>query len=401
MRREYRPGSICRAVRRRVVPSGIVGARPTSLANGIAVLALILGMSLAAADAASASRWSVLRVSRPAGSIASELGGVSCASRRWCVAVGSYERRRSGSVALAERWNGSGWSILPTPRLSGSRDSGFHAVSCRSSSVCVAVGWDRNRALAERWNGRHWAVVPGTAPTNAKLSELLGVSCVSARSCVAVGTIGANYTPHGPVALVERWNGSTWSIRRVRRVAEADLQGVSCPSPKVCVAVGSWSQGTLVERWDGTRWRTRASRESVFNYGDLYELHGVSCPSRRACIAVGDSADSGGYSSIDMRWNGMSWTKPGLVPGYEPLLGVSCPSATFCVAVGTVNVSYNGGRVTSALRWNGAEWSPELARFKSGVTFEGISCPSPTVCLAVGSRPDRNFNNVLLAARRT
>lgn len=43
---------------------------------------------------------------------------------------------------LAEHWNGSTWTIQPTPTPSGPIDdsTGLHAVSCTSVNRCTAVG---------------------------------------------------------------------------------------------------------------------------------------------------------------------------------------------------------------------------------------------------------------------
>lgn len=64
---------------------------------------------------------------------------MSCASKTACTAVGSYVNGRSGrGFTLAERWNGSGWSIQQTPSLGG--EGYLKGVSCASTSVCTAVG---------------------------------------------------------------------------------------------------------------------------------------------------------------------------------------------------------------------------------------------------------------------
>ena len=60
---------------------------------------------------------------------------------------------------LSERWNGSTWSIVPTP----SGEPGLVSVSCVSQSFCMAVGVGSNNDpghLAEEWNGMVWTVLP-------------------------------------------------------------------------------------------------------------------------------------------------------------------------------------------------------------------------------------------------
>jgi len=81
---------------------------------------------------------------------------ISCATASRCMAVGSFENARTrlpDSVAIA--WNGTKWQVtkLPGPR------TGIADVSCPSANRCIAVGHDRNRALAERWNGTSWTLL--------------------------------------------------------------------------------------------------------------------------------------------------------------------------------------------------------------------------------------------------
>jgi hypothetical protein len=40
---------------------------------------------------------------------------LSCTGGSWCMAVGYSAPRNSAPHALAERWNGSTWAIMPTP----------------------------------------------------------------------------------------------------------------------------------------------------------------------------------------------------------------------------------------------------------------------------------------------
>ena len=91
-------------------------------------------------------------------------------------------------MTLAERWDGTSWSIQAMPGLTGDSDLG--GVSCTSATACVAAGRANggSTTLAEVWDGTSWSVQatpnPGTSPT------FSGVSCTLATTCTAVG----NYT---------------------------------------------------------------------------------------------------------------------------------------------------------------------------------------------------------------
>src|SRR5205807_796312 len=90
------------------------------------------------------------------------LTGVSCTSPSACTAVGSYGNSMGGLSTLAESWNGSSWSIQPTPDQPGTAESILSRVSCTSPSACTAVGYFHlpgalgRSTSADSWNGTSW-----------------------------------------------------------------------------------------------------------------------------------------------------------------------------------------------------------------------------------------------------
>ena len=111
------------------------------------------------------------------------LVGVSCTSTAWCMAVGDYGPPGSNVPAtFAEVWDGSGWVIVPSPSPGvGGPNAQLASVSCLSAQACMAVGNYYDGAypvgLAERWDGSSWSVVPVPEPTGTTESKLFGVSC--------------------------------------------------------------------------------------------------------------------------------------------------------------------------------------------------------------------------------
>lgn len=93
---------------------------------------------LASAAVAIASDWSIEHTLNPTDGSGSELLGVSCVSARACTAVGSSFTVIGAGATLAERWNGTQWSIEHTPNTDGA--SGLDSVSCVSARACTAVG---------------------------------------------------------------------------------------------------------------------------------------------------------------------------------------------------------------------------------------------------------------------
>ena len=118
----------------------------------------------------------------------------------------------------------------------------LNGISCAGPSRCVAVGDTVDpssrtySALVESWDGGSWSVTPSPGPAG----FLLGVSCASSSACMAVGY--ALGQPTGP-ALAESWNGTSWTAVPVpsRSGMYNVLYGVSCTSPTQCMAVGTSS----------------------------------------------------------------------------------------------------------------------------------------------------------------
>ena len=73
----------------------------------------------------------------------SELDGVSCVSATACTAAGQYYNPNSGagSRTLVESWNGTAWSVVPTPNAGPYDDANYLSdVSCVSAAACTAAG---------------------------------------------------------------------------------------------------------------------------------------------------------------------------------------------------------------------------------------------------------------------
>ena len=299
------------------------------------------GDDLTLAERWNGSNWRIQRTPRVPGAQSAELDGVSCASPRACMAVGSYFDSASNQFTVSEGWDGSRWRLQHTPGISGNQGIGLNGVSCTSSRACTAVGsytdtTGTELVLVERWNGHAWTIESAPTPRGAGGVELKGVWCSSARACVAVGDFTAA-TGHQR-ALIERWNGRTWSLDSApapHRTRDARLSGVSCSSGRACTATGAYSstgpQAALVERWNGSRWtlqRTPASTRAA--------LIGVSCPGQTFCTAVGYSSQG----TLTERWDAIGWRiehtprPPGAVVNNPQLTGISCSSTTFCTAVG-------------------------------------------------------------------
>jgi hypothetical protein len=370
-------------------------SRPT-YATGFACLA-VAGMATAAllappASAAPASSWTT--VSSPSRGIQSSLQAVSCTSSTSCVAVGSYATGLGYDRTLVENWNGSTWTIVSS-RNQGTGGNVLDGVSCTSSTRCVAVGSyisasNGLQTLAERWNGSAWSITasPNMTAGVSAFDGLNAVSCTSPTSCVAVGDY--YYTATGEYqTLVESWNGLTWTIVSSPNQSNTYnlLDGVSCTSSTSCVAVGSYQPNdqTLIESWNGSTWSIVASP----NQGTESDLSAVSCTSSTRCVAVGRYSYSSATQTLVESWNGSTWTVVASPDhsGYNTLSAVSCISSTSCVAVGWYYINPPSPNQTLVETWNGTAWTIVASPNKGTQSNDlngGVSCTSSTRCVAVG-----------------
>src|ERR1035437_5641982 len=194
-----------------------------------------------------------------------QFSAVSCTPENACIAVGSYTNKANVALPLAERLNGTGWRILRTPHPAGAKGAALGGVSCAAGNACIAVGSYTNKVkiqvmLAERWNGTGWRILRTPRPAGAKGAALGGLSCAAGNACIAVGSYTNKVKIQ--VMLAERWNGTGWRILRTPRPAGAKgaaLGGVSCAAGNACIAVGSYTnkvkiQVMLAERWNGSGW---------------------------------------------------------------------------------------------------------------------------------------------------
>ena len=122
---------------------------------------------------------------------------IHCFTPASCIATGY----------TAASWNGTSWSTLPSPvGLSTWDGQWIFGLYCTSPTNCIGVGTYQEAyvfyGLAERWNGTSWTIMPltqyptlpkGGLPTGSYLTDLTGVGCALAMTrCVAVGAAGVD-----------------------------------------------------------------------------------------------------------------------------------------------------------------------------------------------------------------
>jgi len=281
----------------------------------------------------------------------------------WAVgASGSFPTRRT----FVQHWDGSSWSTVPSPN-SGAGDNVLTSVSASNSNDAWAVGYTCGdpancntsyRALAMRWNGSSWSVVP--TPNVGTFGTFF--NSVAALSPNNVWAVGSYSTDTASLTLAMHWDGSAWSVVPTANSSPTDnaLYAVSGSNPNNLWAVGytSGANGTVVltERWNGSSW----SAVNATAPGANSSLTSVAAFGSSDVWAVGTTCvdDCASYPTLVMHWNGSSWSTVATPSGdsqYNFLNAVVATSSSEVWAAGSyLDSSFSGHNLM--LHWNGSSW---------------------------------------------
>ncbi len=338
--------------------------------------------------------WTELATPEPTGAQAASLSGVSCSSSSACIAVGSYTDGRGVVQVLAFYWNGSSWSLVATPAPAGAESSVLTGVGCSrgAGAACVAVGDYINgsgteEALAEVWDGSGWSLSEPPNPAGASESLLAAASCPAATSCTAVGRSSDG-------VLIETYSRSGWVLVPTSTSANF-LDAVDCSAASSCTAVGgqvdrSGVETTLVLRGGGSTWEPVSSADEAG--AAAQSLSGLSCQGPSQCLATGSFTSAGGdMSSLAETWDGRSWSLSPALSASRPeagtLASVSCVRASSCISVGEYQqgsgTQYPMVQSDSAGTWTLGHLPVPAGA--TGATVASVSCSAVGACTAVGS----------------
>jgi hypothetical protein len=163
--------------------------------------------------------WNRVTVPVPPNDISTDFDAISADSANDAWVVGSYTATVSstegtfGTYAL--HWNGSSWSVVSMPANPSGVEYALGSVQAISPTNVWAVGEALNAdtlasegTLIEHWNGTSWSVIPSPSPGTG--DYLNGVTASSSSDVWAVGS----YFPSGSSyeqTLTLDWNGTAWS----------------------------------------------------------------------------------------------------------------------------------------------------------------------------------------------
>ncbi len=168
-------------------------------------------------------------------------------------AVGIYYIYPGGvDQTLIEHWNGSSWSVVPSINV-GTGGNDLDGVAAVSSNDVWAVGHyvdpktNEYLTLTEHWNGSAWSVVPSPNPSN--LFNFVGsVATYGPNDAWIVG--GFETSTYTVATLVEHWNGIRWRVvpSPNEGTGDQELVTVGLKKAQPAYSVGGFTNATGVEQ---------------------------------------------------------------------------------------------------------------------------------------------------------
>ena len=163
--------------------------------------------------------WSAVTVPspNPSDTFGNNLTAITARSATDVWAVGEFTNTSFTNSAYALHYDGVSWtvSVLPQPLVTGPSSPVLHGVTAVAANDVWAVGENEEvpglgiTTLIEHWNGSGWSIVPSPTP-----GAYPALNAVAARSATDVAAVGFNDPSiNGGVqqGLILHWNGTAWS----------------------------------------------------------------------------------------------------------------------------------------------------------------------------------------------
>jgi hypothetical protein len=246
--------------------------------------------------------WSIVPSPDGPDAVQSSLSGVAARDSADDWAVGTFIKPNNLVRTLIEHWDGIAWTRVKSPNAGQPAGGSLSGVAALAADDAWAVGGYGQgvpgRTLIEHWNGTSWSVVP--SPNKGPFpNSLSDVVAVAPDDVWAVGTWFTKAFDDRTLTL--HWDGTSWSVVSSPTPGRiADFAGVVVVATDDAWAVGGWvdpqanALRTLVEHWDGTSWTVveSANKGSSDNH-----LWGIAAAAGRM-LAVGDRFSGGGNGPV-------------------------------------------------------------------------------------------------------
>jgi hypothetical protein len=261
--------------------------------------------------------------------------------------------------ALVEHWDGSAWSIASAPSLPNQTIT-LYSVAAISTSDAWAVGNTYSypvgyTTVIDHWDGTAWTSVPVPAVSGYPTS-------VSAVGSDDVWAVGNQYDVNTGrfFALFEHWDGHSWSV--VDGPTRGTASVVSADSATDIWAIGQIEDTQeqarpIIYHYDGTAWTAKFVAPVVVNYdyGD-FGIIALSPSDVWAFAMLGSYPNP--LTPVFLHYNGSAWSRV-RDAGLSTIGGTPFP---FGMAFSGPNDGWFIGDITTdghhilAEHWDGSTW---------------------------------------------
>lgn len=306
--------------------------------------------------------------------VSNQLLGIAAVSEGDVWAVGwaqdpdgpSYTKR-----TLIQHFNGALWSIVPSPNRQNDVSSQLYSVSAASANDVWAVGSSHNggaptRTLIQHWDGSQWSVIPSPSP-DGQLNELYGVAALSNNDVWAVGYRGGTKSETPLETLILHWGGTSWRQVTSPNIAGGanQLSGIVAISTNDIWAVGSAGGAPLAMHWDGNLWSVVPVRVRSGLSTERFTAVSGTAANDVWVVGQGKGIFTNQTFATIRHWNGTHWTErvcyaasasnpPDDYEGGGPdayFTGVAAVASNDVWAVGAL------GSGPMILHWDGRAWT--------------------------------------------
>ncbi len=258
---------------------------------------------------------------------------------------------RHAAPTTAHRAAAAPLSIPAFRRVAGVSET---AVTCTSTSACVAVG---PTTMVSGNGGVSWSPAAGPIVRG----NPRAVACATASVCLAVGS-----TPAAAGGVWRSVNAGR-NFTPVTIPAIGPLSGVACASASNCVASAA-AGGALVTSNGGTSWTRYAA------------------PVQTVTCGAGSATKCVGTDHVHMYWSsntGRTWTAAALAPQPGGMNAPFCATATLCLA-GTGTEPNQSGPIVLRSTDAGHHWSVlDVSDTLFEYSFDQVRCQTASRCLGL------------------
>lgn len=154
---------------------------------------------------------------------------------------------------LIEHWSGDAWNVVASPHFPNTNDDFMQSVSAITANDIWAVGafsipnaeGSPLQTATLHWDGTSWSIVPSPSPSS-NFDVLNGVAGTTSNDVWAVGSFDDDSGLLNP--LVEHWGGAGWSVFP-SPAGEGELLAVATVSSTDAWSVGEQAGETLIEHF--------------------------------------------------------------------------------------------------------------------------------------------------------